>query len=703
MAIPRKPAPGWLSQHTLPTTFYAAVVLVILTLTGMFGNFAEKDVITGRLALHLVALVLVLGVPAWFVVRPLVAAPAAQRLLNGALCGGLLALVLATMVFIEASLESIEGLVFVFQNYRPLSPAGLLTYGFSGDGLVFPGLLLLILTGAGIGALLALAVRLPGAVLSTAVISAALLVVFGLMALQIRAVISLPEALVLLLTLSGGYGVARWLPAGGVWRRAAGGAAAGLVAGGLVLLLVNGGALAPDGLLAADAAVTRLLLLPELPRLMVLVLVGLAGALLTLAAPALHQAGWLLAGGLVAFGVLNASGRMNDVTALLTLLIFAGTLLLPRWLLPAAAADHAALPPAQRVTVNRCIWLGGLAVLLVAPVFLGQYITNVLDLVMLYIIMGIGLNIMVGYAGLLDLGYVASFAIGAYACALLTTPSVITLGCVDTATVAGLRHYEMCVGAIAGWPGIGILTFWQALPLAILASACAGMLLGIPVLRLRGDYFAIVTLGFGEITRVITRASITEPLLGSAQGISPIPFPVINLSAVGGPVINLDSAQTVYYIYVGGVLLAIFVLTRLAGSRIGRAWRAMRADEDAAEAMGVNLVRMRLLAFALSAAFAGMSGAFFGAQLRGIFPDSFTILVSINVLSLIIIGGLGSIPGVIVGALMLVGLPEALRELQDYRLLAFGVLLVVAMLLRPQGLIPPAPRQLATPPAGGAA
>jgi branched-chain amino acid transport system permease protein len=335
--------------------------------------------------------------------------------------------------------------------------------------------------------------------------------------------------------------------------------------------------------------------------------------------------------------------------------------------------------------VRRLIGLAGLLVLLVAPSFLGIYITDVLNLVGIYIILGVGLNIVVGYAGLLDLGYVAFFAIGAYTVGLLTTPSLLTCGGLPPSEITRETVGTLC----------SVWTFWQALPISILMAALGGVLLGIPVLRLRGDYFAIVTLGFGEIIRLLVRFDDFKDLFGSAQGIANIPRPTLDLTALNPAwQFPLVGAAGMYYLILAGILLVIAVGARLASSRLGRSWMAMKADEDVAQAMGINLVRIKLLAFGIGAAFAGMAGAMAGTRLFGAYPDSFTLLVSINVLSLIIIGGLGSIPGIVVGAFVLVGLPEALRELSDYRLLVFGALLVVAMLLKPEGLIPPPIRRL---------
>ncbi|MCP4425704.1 MAG: branched-chain amino acid ABC transporter permease, partial [Chloroflexi bacterium] len=207
--------------------------------------------------------------------------------------------------------------------------------------------------------------------------------------------------------------------------------------------------------------------------------------------------------------------------------------------------------------------------------------------------------------------------------------------------------------------------------------------LGFPVLRMRGDYLAIVTLGFGEIIRILALSDWLAPFEGGAQGILHIPNPQFFA-------ITFSTPQTMYYLVILGSLLAAFVTIRLRDSRLGRQWMAMREDEDVAEAMGINLVQTKLLAFAIGAGFSALAGAIFAARLGNIFPHTFNLLWSINALALIIVGGLGSIPGVIVGALVLVGLPELLREFTEYRLLMYGILLIVMMLVRPEGFIPAA-------------
>ncbi len=303
-------------------------------------------------------------------------------------------------------------------------------------------------------------------------------------------------------------------------------------------------------------------------------------------------------------------------------------------------------------TINKII-LG--VVLLLLPVLLGSYLTEVTNNVGLYVLMGLGLNIVVGFAGLLDLGYVAFFAIGAYVMGILTSEGALGLG-------------------------MGF-TFWTALPFSVLAATLAGILLGMPVLRMRGDYLAIVTLGFGEIIRILALSDMLKPFIGGAQGVLQIPKP----SFFG---IDLIQPGQLYYIILACVLLAWFISARLRDSRLGRQWMAMREDEDVAEAMGINLVSTKLLAFATGAAFSGLAGAIFASKLTSIFPHSFNLLVSINVLSLIIVGGIGSLPGVVVGSLILVGLPELLREFAEHRLLMYGALLIFMMLARPEGFWP---------------
>ena len=318
-----------------------------------------------------------------------------------------------------------------------------------------------------------------------------------------------------------------------------------------------------------------------------------------------------------------------------------------------------AIPPSRQGRARVILLAVAFAFLLVIPWVVGLFLSQALFMVVLFVMIGLGLNIVVGYAGLLDLGYVAFFAFGAYTMGILTTTGPL---------------------------GIGGFNFWTALPICILIGVVWGLILGFPVLRLRGDYLAIVTLGFGEIIRILALSDWLAPIEGGAQGVLHIPYP----SFFG---IIMNSPQTMYYVVVAGAILAAFVTIRLRESRLGRQWMAMREDEDVAEAMGINLVQTKLLAFAIGASFGALAGGIWTARLGNIFPHSFNLLISILALSVIVIGGMGSIPGVIVGALVLVGLPELLREFTEYRLLMYGILLIVMILVRPEGLLPEATRR----------
>ncbi len=316
------------------------------------------------------------------------------------------------------------------------------------------------------------------------------------------------------------------------------------------------------------------------------------------------------------------------------------------------------LPPTSQRVLKITSLLILIMILIALPQILGLFLSEVLTIVGLYVLLGLGLNIVVGFAGLLDLGYVAFFAIGAYTMAVLTSPEL----------------------------GFFNLSFWGALPFAIFMGVVSGVLLGIPVLKMRGDYLAIATLGFGEIIRILVLSDFLRPWLGGAQGIGKIPK-----ASVGS--IEFATPQQIYYLILAGCLLVGLISWRLRDSRLGRAWMAVREDEDVAQAMGINLVTTKLLAFATGAAFSALSGAIFASKLGSVYPHSFNVMISINILCLIIVGGMGSIPGVLVGAIALVGLPELLREFAEHRLLVYGAALVAMMLLRPEGLWPEAVRR----------
>jgi len=313
----------------------------------------------------------------------------------------------------------------------------------------------------------------------------------------------------------------------------------------------------------------------------------------------------------------------------------------------------------QQQKYYRLAFFSGIALMmLLLPQMLGLFFTEILDTTGLFIMMGLGLNIVIGFAGLLDLGYVAFYAIGAYTMGVLTS--------------TGLGLFD--------------LTFWQALPIALGVTWLAGILLGLPVLRMRGDYLAIVTLGFGEIVRLLVLSDWLKATLGGTQGIQRIAQPEVGQ-------LSINTLQELYYLILIGIAVVAFIAWRLKDSRLGRSWMALREDEDVAEAMGINLVFTKLMAFSTGALFAGLGGTIGAAKLTSVYPHSMTFIISINVLVLIIIGGMGSIPGVFVGALVLVGLPGILTEFQEYRLWFYGLALVFVMLNRPEGLWPEARRR----------
>jgi branched-chain amino acid transport system permease protein len=326
--------------------------------------------------------------------------------------------------------------------------------------------------------------------------------------------------------------------------------------------------------------------------------------------------------------------------------------------------------PAQRRKVLRGSSLALLILFLLAlPQLAGLRVSEVLTTVLIYVLLGLGLNIVVGYAGLLDLGYVAFFAVGAYAMAIFTFRSSFLV----SESGVGVGTLDIAEK--------GFTSFWVALPFVVILAVIIGVLIGAPVLRLRGDYLAIVTLGFGEIIRVLVQSNWLDPWLGGAQGIiAPSPIPPAGL--------ELRKPANLYYLILIACLLAAFISYRLVNSRVGRAWAAMREDESVAEAMGISVIKYKLLAFAMGAAIACLGGAFFAVKIGSVFPGSFKLQVSINVLAVIILGGMGSIPGVIVGSLVLVALPELLREFAEYRLLFYGAILVAIMILKPEGLVP---------------
>lgn len=377
----------------------------------------------------------------------------------------------------------------------------------------------------------------------------------------------------------------------------------------------------------------------------------------------------------LALGVIGASPMKLPSTFLHWFVVIAGILIIVRAIWPWASATVESMrrtPTGARLGRSGGKWLG--TMLLVAAAILP--LTPIADqktmdlgvLILTYVMLGWGLNIVVGLAGLLDLGYVAFYAVGAYSYALLSTQ----------------------------W-GLG---FWSVLPIAGMMAAAFGIILGFPVLRLRGDYLAIVTLGFGEIIRLVILNWVD--LTNGPAGIGSIPGPTLfgAVFAETAPAgkqtfaemmgIPFTGNQRLIYLYY--IILVLALLTNLFTQRIrrlpvGRAWEALREDETACRALGINPTNTKLTAFAIGAMFAGFAGSFFAAKQRFISPESFAFIESAIILAIVVLGGMGSQVGVVLASILLIGLPEWFRDLGSYRMLAFGLAMVLIMVFRPRGLI----------------
>ncbi|SEI55232.1 branched-chain amino acid transport system permease protein [Allopseudospirillum japonicum] len=340
-------------------------------------------------------------------------------------------------------------------------------------------------------------------------------------------------------------------------------------------------------------------------------------------------------------------------------------------LLKSSQESKVELPAFLRTQQQQRLWtMLAIGALLLFPVIGSRGWIDLATLTLIYVMLGLGLNIVVGLAGLLDLGYVGFYAVGAYAYALLNT-----------------------------YFGFG---FWEALPIAGALAALFGFLLGFPVLRLRGDYLAIVTLGFGEIIRILLN-NWTE-ITGGPNGISQIPKPTLfglefNRRAAEDALgtfheffgIKYSPEYKVIFLYLLAlilVLITVYVIRRLIRMPIGRAWEALREDEIACRSLGLNPTMIKLSAFTLGASFAGFAGAFFAARQGFINPESFTFIESAIILAIVVLGGMGSQLGVILAAVAMTILPELAREFNEYRMLLFGLIMVLMMIWRPQGLLP---------------
>jgi branched-chain amino acid transport system permease protein len=373
--------------------------------------------------------------------------------------------------------------------------------------------------------------------------------------------------------------------------------------------------------------------------------------------------------------VENASTTTVTIVALCSVLMFLRVLfdrsLTAAWksrrqgaLIPPSASNFLTLPSTQKWFI-----IGLIVLAFIWPFYGSRGAVDLATLVLIYVMLGLGLNIVVGLAGLLDLGYVGFYAVGAY-------------------TYAMLSHYYG-------------FSFWVCLPIAGLAAAAFGFVLGFPVLRLRGDYLAIVTLGFGEIIRVFLR-NLTD-LTGGPNGISSIPKPTLfglsfdRTAADGGQTfydyfgLTYNPVGKVIFLYLVALVLALaalFIINRLLRMPIGRAWEALREDEIACRALGLNPTIIKLSAFTLGASFAGFAGSFFAARQGLVTPESFTFIESAIILAIVVLGGMGSQLGVILAAIVMIVLPEMMRDFSEYRMLMFGAMMVLMMIWRPQGFLP---------------
>ena len=309
----------------------------------------------------------------------------------------------------------------------------------------------------------------------------------------------------------------------------------------------------------------------------------------------------------------------------------------------------------------RTYTLGVLAAFaLLYPAWANNYMIDVAITCLIYVALGLGLNIVVGLCGLLDLGYIAFYAVGAYTYSLLN----LKLG----------------------------LPFWTALPIGVVLGMCCGCIIGYPTLKMRGDYLAIVTLGFGEIIRLVLNN--WNSLTAGPNGLFGMKKAALYYPSFGGEdgfswgIWYIKSLPALYYFILILALLTIIGVKRLDNSRVGRAWIAIREDETAAELSGVNTTLYKLLAYALGAAFASVAGAFFAAKLSYTNPNFFLFMESCIVLCIVVLGGVGSIPGIVIAAFILIAVPEVFRELQNYRMLAFGAIMTIMMVFKPEGLIP---------------
>ena len=360
-------------------------------------------------------------------------------------------------------------------------------------------------------------------------------------------------------------------------------------------------------------------------------------------------------------------GGLTNKSAIIVAILMAAVSVLSKGRIKKAKANFRALDEVQRKKKSMVLFALATAAVVILPMFAGGYVNSLLANVGIFLLLALGLNIVVGLAGILDLGYVAFFAVGGYATAVLTSSQ-------------------------SPWfaPEIG---FVPAMLISVVLAGITGLVIGAPVIRMRGDYLAIVTLGFGEIIRLLFMSDFLKPYFGGAQGITNVPGVELGFLTISG-----TDPKGVFYLVLVFSALAVYISWRLQPSRLGRSWMAIREDEQVAEAMGINTVNSKLMAFVVGAILASFAGSVMVARVGSVFPNSFMILVSIIILVVVIVGGMGSIPGVFVGSFVLIGVlggprqPGLLQEFGQLKLLIYGALLVFMMLKRPEGLVPSARR-----------
>jgi branched-chain amino acid transport system permease protein len=363
--------------------------------------------------------------------------------------------------------------------------------------------------------------------------------------------------------------------------------------------------------------------------------------------------------------VFVANSGLRPVGALILLALSVGVSLTLRGRTSGLSRLRAGVGEDAATKRRRLIIVGLLALILLVgfPLLVGTIVNELLANVAIFALMAVGLNIVLGYAGVLNLGSMAFFAVGAYTTAVLTSSNP---------------------------PGTALgLSWWLSLPIVLALAALVGVLLGVPVIRLRGDYLAIVTLGFSEIFRILVLSDWLRPTFGAAQGIQRIAG-----IPIGGTVIAGADPRGMFYVTAFFLIISIYASLRLQNSRTGRAWAALREDESTAQSMGINVANAKLLAFVIAGIYAALAGSIFAAKVGTVFPNSFQLIVGIIVVVIVIVGGMGHVPGVLVGTVIMIGVlggprqAGILAELGEYKLLIYGVILVYMMLQRPEGLLP---------------